>query len=81
MREFSPPYAHRRVAGSKSSASAASLDLEPGGRRLLRTFVELLGATHVALEVRLLPLHDLEVSAAIVFAACLHHPSSSKQIF
>ena len=42
-------------------ASAASLDLEPGGHRLLRTCVELRGATRVALEVRLLPLHDLEV--------------------
>ena len=29
LREFSPPYAHRRAAGSKSSASAALLDQRP----------------------------------------------------
>ena len=81
LREFSPPYAHHRAAGSKSSASAASLDLEPGGRRLHRMCVELRGATRVAPEVRLLPLHDLKVGATVVFAACLHHASSSNQIF
>ena len=64
MREFSPLYAHRRAAGSKFSASAVSLDLEPRDRRLLRTCVELRGVTRVALEVRLLPLHHLEVGIA-----------------
>ena len=46
----------------QSSASPAMLDLEPGGHHLHRTRVELRGATRVALGVRLLPLHDLEVS-------------------
>ena len=45
----------------QSSTSAALLDLELGGRHLHRTCVELRGATRVALGVRLLPLHDLEV--------------------